>query len=112
ELAHRRTGIDIHPGAEIGASFFIDHGTGVVIGETTLIRDRVRVYQRVTLGALSVPQGESRPEPGRRRHPTSGADVVIYAHARTRDPLLVRVVAVKPLTSPPAQGRRVRWAVL
>ena len=81
ELAHRRTGVDIHPGAEIGASFFIDHGTGVVIGETTLIRDRVRVYQGVTLGALSVPQGESRPEPGRRRHPTIEDDVVIYANA-------------------------------
>jgi serine O-acetyltransferase len=81
ELAHRRTGIDIHPGAEIGASFFIDHGTGVVIGETTLIQDRVRVYQGVTLGALSVPQGESRPEPGRRRHPTIEDDVVIYANA-------------------------------
>jgi serine O-acetyltransferase len=81
ELAHRRTGIDIHPGAEIGASFFIDHGTGVVIGETTLIRDRVRVYQGVTLGALSVPQGEGRPEPGKRRHPTIEDDVVIYANA-------------------------------
>ena len=53
ELAHRRTGIDIHPGAEIGARFFIDHGTGVVIGETTAIGDRVRIYQGVTLGALS-----------------------------------------------------------
>jgi serine O-acetyltransferase len=81
ELAHRRTGIDIHPGAEIGASFFIDHGTGVVIGETTLIRDRVRIYQGVTLGALSVPQGEVRPEPGMRRHPTIEDDVVIYANA-------------------------------
>jgi serine O-acetyltransferase len=81
ELAHRRTGIDIHPGAQIGASFFIDHGTGVVIGETTLIGDRVRVYQGVTLGALSVPQGEGRPEPGKRRHPTIEDDVVIYANA-------------------------------
>lgn len=81
ELAHRRTGIDIHPGAEIGRSFFIDHGTGVVIGETTLIGDRVRIYQGVTLGALSVPQGESRPEPGLRRHPTLEDDVVIYANA-------------------------------
>jgi len=81
ELAHRRTGVDIHPGAEIGASFFIDHGTGVVIGETTLIGDRVRIYQGVTLGALSVPQGESRPEPGKRRHPTIEDDVVIYANA-------------------------------
>jgi serine O-acetyltransferase len=81
ELAHRRTGIDIHPGAEIGASFFIDHGTGVVIGETTLIGERVRVYQGVTLGALSVPQGETRPTPGHRRHPTLEDDVVIYANA-------------------------------
>jgi serine O-acetyltransferase len=81
ELAHRRTGIDIHPGAEIGESFFIDHGTGVVIGETTLIGNRVRIYQGVTLGALSVPQGEARPEPGLRRHPTLEDDVVIYANA-------------------------------
>ena len=81
ELAHRRTGIDIHPGAEIGRSFFIDHGTGVVIGETTLIRDRVRIYQGVTLGALTVPIGEARPEPGNRRHPTIEDDVVIYANA-------------------------------
>ncbi|MFT3700477.1 MAG: hypothetical protein QM831_45455 [Kofleriaceae bacterium] len=81
ELAHRRTGIDIHPGAEIGESFFIDHGTGVVIGETTLIGARVRIYQGVTLGALTVPQGEARPEPGHRRHPTLEDDVVIYANA-------------------------------
>jgi serine O-acetyltransferase len=81
ELAHRRTGVDIHPGAEIGAAFFIDHGTGVVIGETTVIRDRVRIYQGVTLGALSVPKGEVRPEPGKRRHPTIEDDVVIYANA-------------------------------
>jgi serine O-acetyltransferase len=81
ELAHRRTGIDIHPGAEIGASFFIDHGTGVVIGETSLIGSRVRIYQGVTLGALTVPQGETRPEPGKRRHPTIEDEVVIYANA-------------------------------
>ncbi|MBA3464968.1 MAG: serine acetyltransferase [Deltaproteobacteria bacterium] len=81
ELAHRRTGIDIHPGAEIGASFFIDHGTGVVIGETTLIGERVRIYQGVTLGALTVPQGEARPEAGKRRHPTLEDGVVIYANA-------------------------------
>jgi serine O-acetyltransferase len=81
EIAHRRTGIDIHPGADIGKSFFVDHGTGVVIGETTLIGDRVRIYQGVTLGALSVPQGEARPEPGKRRHPTLEDDVVIYANA-------------------------------
>jgi serine O-acetyltransferase len=81
EYAHNLTGIDIHPGADIGASFFIDHGTGVVIGETTLIGDRVRVYQGVTLGALTVPKGEARPEPGTRRHPTLEDDVVIYANA-------------------------------
>lgn len=81
ELAHRRTGIDIHPGAEIGSAFFIDHGTGVVIGETTRIGNRVRVYQGVTLGALSVPQGAARPEPGQRRHPILEDDVVIYANA-------------------------------
>lgn len=81
ELAHRRTGIDIHPGAEIGASFFIDHGTGVVIGETTLIGEWVRIYQGVTLGALTVPQGETRPTPGHRRHPTIEDNVVIYANA-------------------------------
>lgn len=81
EQAHRRTGIDIHPGADIGASFFVDHGTGVVIGETTKIGDRVRIYQGVTLGALSVPQGETRPTPGHRRHPTLEDDVVIYANA-------------------------------
>lgn len=81
ELAHRRTGIDIHPGAQIGRAFFIDHGTGVVIGETTVIGDRVRIYQGVTLGALSVPQSEARPEPGTRRHPTIEDDVVIYANA-------------------------------
>jgi len=81
ELAHRRTGIDIHPGAEIGEEFFIDHGTGVVIGETTLIGNRVRIYQGVTLGALTVPQGEARPIPGQRRHPTIEDNAVIYANA-------------------------------
>jgi serine O-acetyltransferase len=81
ELAHRRTGIDIHPGADIGSSLFIDHGTGVVIGETSLLGDRVRIYQGVTLGALTVPQGEARPEPGTRRHPTIEDEVVIYANA-------------------------------
>ena len=65
ELAHQRTGIDIHPGATIGRSFFIDHGTGVVIGETTVIGDRVRVYQGVTLGALA-----ARTDPGRARSDT------------------------------------------
>ena len=81
ELAHRRTGIDLHPGAEIGEAFFIDHGTGVVIGETTRIGNGVRIYQGVTLGALTVPHGESRPVAGHRRHPTLEDDVVIYANA-------------------------------
>ncbi|MBP9086689.1 MAG: serine acetyltransferase [Kofleriaceae bacterium] len=81
EHAHQRTGIDIHPGALIGTPFFIDHGTGVVIGETSVIGDRVRIYQGVTLGALSVPVGVARPTPGSRRHPTIEHDVVIYANA-------------------------------
>ncbi len=83
EHAHSLTGIDIHPGARIGRSFFIDHGTGVVIGETTEIGDRVRIYQGVTLGALSVPR-ESDEGPslrGRKRHPTIEDDVTIYAQA-------------------------------
>lgn len=77
EWAHRETGIDIHPGAEIGAGFAIDHGTGVVIGETSTIGDRVRIYQGVTLGALAV----SKKLANRKRHPTIGNDVVIYANA-------------------------------
>lgn len=77
EHAHARTGIDLHPGAQIGESFFIDHGTGVVIGETTLIGDRVKIYQGVTLGALSVKRKLS----GHKRHPTIENDVVIYAGA-------------------------------
>jgi serine O-acetyltransferase len=81
ELAHERTGIDIHPGATIGRSFFIDHGTGVVVGETTTIGDRVRIYQGVTLGAMSVPRDEQRPPRGHKRHPTIEDDVVVYAGA-------------------------------
>jgi serine O-acetyltransferase len=81
EHAHEKTGIDIHPGATIGDGFFIDHGTGVVIGETCVIGDRVRIYQGVTLGALTVPRGAERPAPGDRRHPTIEDDVVIYAGA-------------------------------
>jgi len=77
EHVHHRTGIDIHPGATIGQSFFIDHGTGVVIGETTEIGDRVKIYQGVTLGALSV----SREMRGHKRHPTIEDDVTIYAGA-------------------------------
>jgi serine O-acetyltransferase len=81
ELAKQRTGIDIHPGADIGAAFFIDHGTGVVIGQTACIGNHVRIYQGVTLGALSIPQGHARPAPGQRRHPTIEDHVVIYANA-------------------------------
>jgi len=77
ELIHKRTGIDIHPGAVIGESFFIDHGTGVVIGETTIIGKNVKLYQGVTLGALSVKKEES----GCKRHPTIEDDVTIYANA-------------------------------
>ncbi|PZX60341.1 serine O-acetyltransferase [Algoriphagus ratkowskyi] len=77
EFAHSRTGIDIHPGATIGQYFCIDHGTGVVIGETTIIGDRVKVYQGVTLGALSVDKADA----DIKRHPTIENDVVIYAGA-------------------------------
>jgi serine O-acetyltransferase len=82
EHAHSRTGIDIHPGATIGESFFIDHGTGIVVGETTVIGDRVRIYQGVTLGALSVrDRGRTDKPQGRQRHPTIEDDVIIYANA-------------------------------
>ena len=77
EFAHRHTGIDIHPGARIGTPFFIDHGTGVVIGETTRIGDRVKVYQGVTLGALSVRKEDA----DAKRHPTIEDDVILYASA-------------------------------
>jgi serine O-acetyltransferase len=82
EHAHSRTGIDIHPGATIGESFFIDHGTGIVVGETTLIGNHVRIYQGVTLGALSVrDRGRTdKPNP-KKRHPTIEDDVIIYANA-------------------------------
>lgn len=82
ELANERTGIDIHPGATIGEGFFIDHGTGVVVGETAIIGDRVRLYQHVTLGARS-PLGATREGPRQRydRHPIVEDDVVIYAGA-------------------------------
>jgi len=83
EHAHSITGIDIHPGASIGSDFFIDHGTGVVIGETTDIGNRVRIYQGVTLGALSVPRESEGGTSlrGRKRHPTIEDDVTIYAQA-------------------------------
>ncbi len=82
ECAHSRTGIDIHPGAVIGESFFIDHGTGVVVGETTEIGNSVKLYQGVTLGALSFPKDErGKLIRGVKRHPTLRDNVVIYAGA-------------------------------
>jgi serine O-acetyltransferase len=82
ELAHSATGIDIHPGAKIGESFFIDHGTGVVIGETTIIGNRVRLYQAVTLGAKRFEQAaDGSLVKGNARHPNVEDDVVIYAGA-------------------------------
>jgi serine O-acetyltransferase len=82
EFAHNETGVDIHPGAAIGREFFIDHGTGVVIGETTVIGDRVKLYQGVTLGALSFPRdGSGAVVRGTKRHPTLEDDVVVYAGA-------------------------------
>ncbi len=77
EVAHRETGIDIHPAARIGRALSIDHGTGIVIGETTVIGDRVRLYQGVTLGALSVRKQEADAQ----RHPTIEDDVILYANA-------------------------------
>jgi len=81
EYAHSLTGIDIHPGAHIQESFFIDHGTGVVVGETTGIGKRVRLYQGVTLGALSLPKGAGELFRNKKRHPTIEDDVIIYAGA-------------------------------
>ena len=77
EAVHSKTGIDIHPGAQIGKAFYIDHGTGVVIGETTVIGDHVKIYQGVSLGALSV----SREKCGTKRHPTIEDHVTLYAGA-------------------------------
>ena len=82
ECAHSKTGIDIHPGAKIAKNFFIDHGTGVVIGETTIIGDNVKIYQGATLGALSFPKDErGRIIKGGKRHPTIEDNVTIYAEA-------------------------------
>ena len=80
EYAHSKTGIDIHPGAQIGERFFIDHGTGVVIGETSVIGRNVKIYQGVTLGALSIPRGGDAPRSSK-RHPTIEDDVTIYSGA-------------------------------
>jgi serine O-acetyltransferase len=81
ERAHSRTGIDIHPGATIGPRFFIDHGTGVVIGETCTIGTNVKIYQGVTLGAISPFDKEGNPNKGVKRHPDIEDDVIIYANA-------------------------------
>ncbi|NBV41529.1 serine acetyltransferase [bacterium] len=75
EISHNETGIDIHPGAKIGESFCIDHGTGIVIGETSEIGNNVKLYQGVTLGALSIPKTKSK----KKRHPTLGDNIVVYA---------------------------------
>ncbi len=79
EYIHRHTGIDIHPASEIGVPFFIDHGTGIVIGETTIIGNYVKLYQGVTLGALSLSAGSALK--GAKRHPTIGNNVTIYSNA-------------------------------
>ena len=79
EYAHSKTGIDIHPGAEIGPYFFIDHGTGIVIGETAIIGQNVKIYQNVTIGALSLGRGQLLK--GKKRHPTIMDNVTIYSNA-------------------------------
>jgi serine O-acetyltransferase len=79
EYAHGKTGIDIHPGATIGRNFFIDHGTGIVVGETTVIGNNVKVYQGVTIGALSTRGGQKLH--GKKRHPTIEDNVTIYSGA-------------------------------
>lgn len=82
EYAHEKTGIDIHAGAEIGEYFFIDHGTGIVVGETTVIGDHVKLYQGVTLGAKSFELDENgNPVKDLKRHPNIGSNVIIYANA-------------------------------
>lgn len=82
EYAHSKTGVDIHPGAKIGCGFFIDHATGVVIGETSVIGNNVRIYQGVTLGALSIPHiDRTKPLTGKKRHPTIEDNVIIYANS-------------------------------
>ena len=81
EYAHSHTGVDIHPGAQIGESFFIDHGTGVVIGETCVIGNSVRIYQGVTLGAISLSKAEVKKLRSKKRHPSIKDDVIIYANA-------------------------------
>ena len=90
EAAHAETGIDIHPGASIGNSFFIDHGTGIVIGETATLGDRVRIFQGVTLGGEPRPAGGAHaPDAYPRRHPAVGDDVVIFAGAVLLGPITI-----------------------
>lgn len=90
EYAHSMTGIDIHPGAEIGRGFFIDHGTGVVIGETCVIGENVKLYQGVTLGAKSFPLDENgHPVKGIKRHPNLQDDVIIYAETTILGPVTI-----------------------
>ncbi len=98
EYAKGKTGIDIHPGATIGRRFFIDHGTGVVIGETTQIGDGVKLYQGVTLGALSFPRDETgQIVRDAKRHPTIEDEVVIYANAT--------ILGGKTVDRPPLRDR-------
>lgn len=95
QLSHAHTGIDIHPAARIGRSFFVDHGTGVVIGETCRIGEHVRIYQGVTLGARSIPTDEQgRVRKGVERHPRLGDRVVIYAGATILGPVEIGADAV------------------
>jgi serine O-acetyltransferase len=95
EYAHSRTGIDIHPGAKIGKRFFVDHGTGVVIGETAVIGDNVKIYQGVTLGAVSFPKDEhGQLIRGKKRHPTLEDNVTVYAEATILGDIIVGKGAV------------------
>lgn len=116
EHIHSLTGIDIHPGAKIGKNFFIDHGTGVVIGETTEIGDNVKIYQGVTLGALSFPKDEKgQIIKGMKRHPTIGNNVVIYSGATLlgADAVIGDNVVIGGnvwLTSPVASGTKISIA--
>ena len=116
EHMHSLTGIDIHPGAKIGKNFFIDHGTGVVIGETAEIGDNVKLYQGVTLGALSFPKDEKgNIIKGRKRHPTVGNNVVIYSGATLlgADAVIGDNVVIGGnvwITSPVASGTKITIA--
>ena len=95
ECAHTKTDIDIHPGAKIGKNFFIDHGTGVVIGETTIIGNNVKIYQGATLGALSFTKDErGKIIKGGKRHPTIEDNVTIYAEATILGDVLIGKNAV------------------